>query len=88
MTQDGASGCGLPFVFPFVLFLSFVTKNADSVLVYDRQALFNIRFATEKLLKYDLGGSYREYLLASAAFRFHLPGAGVVDGGANAAVCW
>ncbi len=46
----------LSALFVFVPFLSFVTRNANSLLVYDCQALLNIQLATENLVKYDLGG--------------------------------
>lgn len=84
----------LPLSALFVLFLSLVTKNANSVLVYDRQALFNIRFATEKLVKYDLGGQktslppFLSGIPASATLWFHRSAGSIIDAGSNAAACW
>lgn len=47
--------CRLLLLVPlvFVLFLSTVCKNVDSLLVYDRQTLLNIRSATNDLVNYD-----------------------------------
>lgn len=49
------AACRLLLLVPlvFVLFLSTICKNVDSLLVYDRQTLLNIRSATNDLVNYD-----------------------------------
>lgn len=40
----------------FILFLSLLLNNADSLLIYNRETLLNIRLATEKLVRTSADG--------------------------------
>lgn len=51
------AGClSLTNLFVFLLFLSLLLKNFDSLLVYNHQTLHDVQFSSESLSMYDRGG--------------------------------